>query len=98
MSQSNRGVAQANNYTARKYMRAEHSGLSNNCGFFIKSIKDGFNVLYTMQQMQDASGKTPLVKADWRQFDDLQGATDPTRGIVHTCQLVIKSQTGLGKS
>lgn len=63
MSQSNRGVTQANNYTARKYMRAEHSGLSNNCGFFIKSIKDGFNVLYTMQQMQDASGKTPLVQS-----------------------------------
>lgn len=44
-------------------MRAEHSGLSNNCGFFIKSIKDGFNVLYMMQQMQDASGKTPLVQS-----------------------------------
>lgn len=63
MSQSNRGVTQANNYTARKYMGAEHPGLSNNCGFFIKSIKDGFNVLYTMQQMQDASGKTSLVQS-----------------------------------
>lgn len=44
-------------------MRAEHLGLSNNCGFFIQSNKDGFNVLYMMQQMQDASGKTPLVQS-----------------------------------
>lgn len=44
-------------------MRAEHLGLSNNCGFFIKSNKDGFNVLYMMQQMQDASGKAPLVQS-----------------------------------
>lgn len=61
-------------------MRAEHSGLCNNCGFFMKSNKDGFNVLYMMQQMQDASGKTPLVQSWLKTVWWLAGSYRPQKG------------------